>query len=709
MHTLTIDFETEYRKGLSLKSMTLRKYLASTKITGLAFSIDHEPATFLDGDQLAAADLSAFREIAESDEWCVVAHNAAFDIRVWRLMLGLPQPRTVFCSLELACAAFPCHAGGYSLGHLATTLPLGGLKHKVDLKTSAGEELAAYCRQDCELARNLFYLCVSRLPAEELRIAAGCNRVRELAFTIAPDAVASAYEGFTCLANESAAEAAAILGEGGDDAFGMEASGFDDEGQPVFQAKSVRTAKLKDMLLDRLGFQVQSISAKKLNPEKLRANPQAAAVLAATSVANKAFSHQRRVKVFAGSDRIDVELGYYRATATGRFSSPQAGGRGLNLHNLSKRQPEVAKLIRSMFRLSPDLCMVRADLANVEYRIEGMLTGCEHTARVFTANPLADPYLAFGNEATGRVWTKKDPIRQVFKAAVLGLGYLMSSHRFAAELLKSVADPTFKVSLDDLRRVCADMKWLWSSVPPYVKAAVTQLRCPQEFGIVAHSMRERFHELHPEFARTARWIEQAVARLCNALDPDEALEQLYDLHNAPPRELIDLRWEGDHYGPGTKSVSVRCGRWPHPTVVWRDLAMRECLVFGKPGVALTAMHQRFGFRPLTKNIYIENIIQSASRNALCAAKLELEETYPWQLSVHDELMLIVPRDAGCVLQAKADMLRVLGPGNQLGYNWAVLVNPKEINVSQSLYEVELGDEWWQQLSAGKTSLLESLP
>jgi hypothetical protein len=520
--------------------------------------------------------------------------------------------------------------------------------------------------------------------------------VRELHFEIKPDAVQTAFNEFTRISNDAANEAIETLGDDGQEAFGR-------DGDDV---KSVKPATFKVLLRDNLGFDTQSISFKKINPEKLRAHGEASKALKAAETANKALSHKRRVKVFATSTRVDTELGYFRAH-TGRFSSPQPGCKGINLHNLAKRNKVIAKAIRSIFRFPDGLCAVRADLANVEYRVEGLLTGCEHTHLLFGRDLMADPYLGFGNQATGKVWTKADPIRQVFKAAVLGLGYLMSFPRFIEELLKSLADPTFGVTLADLEKVVADQGW---SAPNtgYFKGAVTKTRAPLAVAIVAHHMRELFHRMHPEFERAARWLETTVNRAYSALDPVEAIDRAYAQPNAMDRRLVDLQWAGGLYGPGTKNLRIRCGQWYQPTVTWRDMRMMET----EYGVQLCALHQTKGHRVLTKNVMIENVVQSAARNALCEAAIKLRNMgFPYQLSVHDELMLIVPQNQNAVLEAREALLKVLGPGNDLGWGWSILINPDEINCSKTLFEVDMekiAKGWWKNLPTDPT-MLEMLP
>jgi len=700
MPTLFIDFETAYTPEISLRKMTLRKYLEKTRVLGMAMAVDDGPVRYH-----AASELPAVRShllaIATDPQWVVVAHNAAFDLRVWRDLCDLPWPVNAFCSLELACAAFPCQPGGYGLRNLAKTLNLGvGEKLEINLiqatKGGLDTALALYCMRDVDLCRAVYNLCWPRICPEERVVARMCMDVRELHFNILPGAVQTAFEDFTTIANEAANEAVEALGDDGQEAFGR-------EGDDV---KSVKPISFKDLLRENLGFSTESISFKKLNPEKLRSSPTATKALKAAEQANKALSHKRKVKVFTGITRVDVELGYYRAH-TGRFSSPQPGCKGINLHNLAKRNKKVAKAIRSMFSFPDGFCAVRADLANVEYRVEGLLTGCEHTSKLFTADLLADPYLGFGNQATGRIWTKADAIRQLFKACVLGLGYLMSFARFVEELLKSLADPTFGVTLADLEAVVAAQGWAAPNTG-YFKGVVTKTRAPLPVAIVAFHMRELFLRMHPEFERFARWLEGTVSRAYGALDGAAAIEAAYKQSNAPDRSLVDLQWAGGLYGPGTKNIRIRCGQWYQPTVTWRDLQMRET----EYGVQLCCLHHAKGYRPLTKNVMIENIIQSAARNAICEAQLRLRKMgYPYQLTVHDELMLIGPRNPEWVLEARAALMRVLGPGNDLGWGWSILINPAEINVSHTLWEQDMDKivpDWWAKLAAGDATMLDKL-
>lgn len=677
--------------------MTLRQYLGATHVTMLSWAIDSDPVVSYTAHQLytEAGFLDWLRAAFQSDEVTVVAHNAAFDVRVAVFLLGLPWPKRIHCTLELAHAAWPDQAGGYSLAALGRSLGLAQQKLAINLHAGGHTptELAVYCANDVEMCREIHTKAFSRLDPREIATAEMANDIRELYFEVDGQRVAAAFSQFGTVAADEVKAALTHLGADGDEAYGWS----DDS----HQVKSVKPQTLKKLLRENLGFDTQTISIKKLNPAKLVANPEAERVVRHTSKANKALSHQRRVGVFAGVREVDMELGYHRAH-TGRYSSPSVG-RGLNLHNLPKRDPAVAKPIRSMYRLPDGYCFVRADAANVEYRMEGWLTGCYHTEKLFTRDILADPYSAFWQAVTGVLVSKKDPARQVAKAAVLGLGFIMGVGTWIGELMKALADPTFKVSLADLQKVCADQGW-GMVTNQWVLAQQTKHHAPWEVAAVAYHTREGFHKIHPEFKRLADWLMGVLLRLAGSIPGREqaVIDAAYKLPAAPDRNKLDLRLD-----PGLERTSVRVavGGWCE-TLTWRDMGMHDTPL----GFVFSSMKSgNKGFRKLSPNVVIENATQACARNALVKAKHALRKLgWPYLLSVHDELLIVCQRNRNDVLRARRDLISVMGPGNQLGFDWAMVVDPDEINVSESLYEENLGASWWAALAGGQENLLDNL-
>ncbi len=731
MNFLYCDFETTMTREINLKRLTLRQYLASSSIMGMSFAVNDDQVQYLGVEDFDTTFLEWLESVCLDPDFTWVSHLSAFDVRVARRKLGMPQPQHVHCSLELACAAFPNQEGGYRLGALAKTLRLGADKIALDLsKYFTRDALAEYCIRDTELCRAVHKLCLAKLDPLEVKISELANQVRELWFVVRNDRVKAAMESFGEAAAASVLKAMEHLDRDGDvitdaslDAFGWLRKpgtlGPDDPGMP----KSVKSAKIKHLLLDRLGFDTRTITYKKINPSHLVQNPGAANALLGTSQANKALSHKRRVAVFDTSTEVDAELGYFRAH-TGRYSSPSVG-KGLNLHNQPKRVKAIAKPIRQMFELPEGLCFVRGDLSNAEYRCEGFLAHCEYIENLFARDIFADPYSEFGFSATGLRVTKEDPARQIFKNCVLGLGFLMGVGTWMSNIALLISDAANEVTLDDLDKVCTAQRWT-PVADRWVKACQTKLGCAWQIASVAYHTRNAFHRIHPEFQRLGKWLMYVVTRISSAVDPEYELAECYKLASAPDPTRLLLSIDDSLSG---RSLRAQCGPWPAAHVVWRDIGMHET----KFGFCLASVQSGDkGYRKLTPNILIENITQHCARNALVKAKLELDKRgWHYLLSVHDEMMIICDQNPKTVLAARRDLLDVMGPNNKLGWDWSVVINPAEVNVSKSLYEMPMEEllppigekmvkgkmkpvypspaAWWCRLSEGDASLLDHLP
>jgi hypothetical protein len=323
--------------------------------------------------------------------------------------------------MEGAMAAWPELPDGYSLDNIAEKLkfPANLRKIEVDLETLKGAELEEYNKQDVRVMQEIYYREIERIPDVEQGVGLRTHRQRKFHFIVNQDKL----DGLIEYLNKEAVEAEKLAQE----------HLTQEDSENIFnhadgRLSSVRSLRLRSILKDRFGADWKTTSVKKLSPVLMAANPTAAAIVTQAGRVNRMLSHHRRAKIFGQIDAVDVELGYFRAH-TGRFSSPSSG-KGLNLHNVPKREKSIAKPIREMFHLPKDICFVRADLSNVEYRVEGKLTHCRTVLEMFTpedgGNIFNDPYCQAWRSMTGQKITKKDPIRQVAKAAVLGLGFCLS-------------------------------------------------------------------------------------------------------------------------------------------------------------------------------------------------------------------------------------------------------------------------------------------
>jgi hypothetical protein len=484
--------------------------------------------------------------------------------------------------------------------------------------------------------------------------------------------------------------------------------------------KSVRSLRLRKIINEKMDANMASTSLKKISPLKLAANPRVAALLAQTSRVSRMLSHKRRSTVFLNVDQVDVELGVFRAH-TFRFSSPSTG-RGLNLHNIPKHDTAIAKPVREIFRLPENLCFVRADLANVEYRVEGKLTGCKTVIKMFDetqgGDKFNDPYCQAWEAMTRQKITKKSPIRQVAKAAVLGLGFCMGPTGYArGSLLPALADKKSGVTEEVLKQIAIELQWREPSgeYSP-TKKVMTDLGCSYLVALAAYSIHSSFNKAHPEFSMTADWLLKTVTNISSVIDKDQArrmLDRAYTMPSAPDPNMIKLSIDSDSsfHKP---SIRVTCGPWV-PTVCWREPKMRPTEFSNGPtDIRLTIIKSAGFFKPFTRQLAIENVTQAAARNALCHGVAQLEKMgYQDCLHIHDEIMLIVPRTRESALAARQALVDVFGPNSNHPMGWACLVKPSEISVTESIYEAESDFDpakgnRWGKIDANTPDCLDNL-
>lgn len=399
---------------------------------------------------------------------------------------------------------------------------------------------------------------------------------------------------------------------------------------------------------------------------------------------------------------------------------------GLLIANCPKHDKAVAEPIRKCFRMPPDKCLVRADLANVEYRIEGMITECKNVIKMFDeqfgGNIFNDPYCLAWKAMTGVAITKDDPIRQVAKSAVLGLGFCMGVVGYARVLLGVLASK--KVTEEGMRDIIVANRW---DIPSRrILARVKQmLGCSTTVITAAYHIHRTFNAAHPEFGITADWIVRTVEAVSVCPEGPQgrdmaklAIDKAYTKPSAPNRDLIGLEIDDDPI-PRKPCIRVRCGPWAR-TVCWREPHARPTNFQGGAQDYKLTILKASGFpKPFTRQLAIENVTQAAARNALCLGIERLDKDWraPDVLHIHDEAMLITDRKPAAVLAARDALLGTFGPGHSLPHKWAVLVKPDEVTVTESLFESEQditpidkgGFGRWERVERGDPDCLANLP
>ena len=707
------DFETFYSKTVSLSKMSLRRYLRSTHITATSWRIDDTPTQVQLGEPNEAT-IKALTDAFANPDCVVVGHNAfAFDIRVAHYLLGIDWPVRARDTLGMARAAWPNLLKSYSLDNLSTVVVGCPKKLKIDLHAGKHTqlELEEYVARDVDACAHIYKAALPRLPSHELELLELTGRSCRMSLEVNRELGVKALDQFAQIVHENATQAAKDL-HAEDSVDYARIFGLD--GKTI---KSVKPAGIKALLIENLGFQTNSISIKKANPEKLRQAPDAGAVLRSVGKANAALSHKRRVGALMQDDVVDLNLSYagshtYRWTSTGT-------GKGVNFLNLPKHDKAVAKPIREMLSVQ-NMLLVRGDESALEYRMNGWLCSCEYIVNLFGKEIFADPYSEFGFAATGKRCGPKDPIRQVWKACVLGLGFLMGVRTHALNLARMlgaalaeavVTGKPPKITIADLEQICKENGWRFPG-GKYYNSVKTTTGLSETILTVAHFTHQLFHSVHPEMKKLADWLMiccEAVSRGCTAKD----LDDLYRHSAAPKKERLHLELDKGMHGP---SLAVSCGPWS-PTLRWSNLGVRDT-PFGPAMCAITTR----GDRKVTPNIVIENVTQAAGRNAVALGMLVLstEHGYNDQLNIHDELLLAidhhVSESALCnnLIRARDAMIEVCSPGGVVSqmFDWAAVIDPKKITVSATLWDSDPDDicpDFWKRIEAHDYSVLDLLP
>ena len=709
---LRLDFETRLGPKLTLKKMSLRRYLAATEVTALSMKLGDGPTMAFMGMAQILAILPTLRDLFARDDVIVTAHNSPFDLRVCHYKLGLDWPQWSLCTLDLARAAWPNLFQSYSLDYLSKSLQ--GMPAKLSIDLNPGKhtdiELMQYVMRDVDAHAKLLDYCMSRVPNDELAAASRIAKSRELSMAIDHVRAAKALDLF----------AGIILKHADDAKKGLDLRDLEEFAQ-VFgldgdKVKSIKAAGLKKHLAEHLSFRTDTISIKKINPEKLRLDPVAGAALRDISKINGTLSHQRRVSALMNDAEVDFNLRFagshtYRSTSTGE-------GKGINFLNLPKHDKAVAKPLRQIISIKDHL-LVRGDAASLEYRMAGWWTDCAFIRDLYTKDVMADPYIEFGVAATGVRCSPKDPVRQVWKTCVLGLTFLMRPRTHALAIARMLATAAAeavasgkpaKITLDDLRAMCKSNGWRMPQTQ-YYRTMKTQLGLDDAVITVAHHTHALFNHVHPEFQEKASWLMELFDLVSRSNDPMKAVEAMYRLKHAPARHKVGIVVDPGMVG---KSLAVCCGPW-WPTLRWSDIGVRQTKY---NDVALSIITQR-GYWPVTENLLIENITQAMGRNAMSLGlgKLHYEHGWDHVMDVHDEGLAAVRLDADVltnVARARADMTEIFKPGGFVAqkFDWACVMDPKKITISRTLWDEDPADfcpDLWDRVAAGDMSVLDLLP
>jgi DNA polymerase bacteriophage-type len=605
---LVIDFETRWdRKDYTLSKMTTEQYIRDERFKAfgvcMKFLNDEEPAEWVPHDRIP--------DVLKTYNWnntAVLAHNAQFDVAILSWVYGV-KPCFVFDSLSMARALRGIEVGN-SLAKLADEYglpPKGNAVHSTDglleLTPEIEKELADYCAHDTFLCEEVFKRLVQGYPAKELRLIdmtlkMFTNPVLDLDKEMLSEAIEEERTKRHALLNKLGIEETA-LASNQQFADVLQSMGVEPP------TKVSKTTGRKTLALAKNDALFQAL---------LNSDNEDVALLCEARLAVKSTLERTRAQRFldiASRGSLPVPLNYYGAH-TGRWSASK--GSGLNLQNLKR-----GSFLRKAIMAPEGYMLVVCDLAQIEPRVLAWLAGYDAMLDIFRAG--GDPYAAFGAQMFGIPGLSKDShpdLRQSAKSALLGAGYGLGWSAFAAQLLTG-----------------------FLGAPPtrYYKTFAKQLGADAEYV-------QKFTD----------W-EVNLEKLADI--PHNCTDQELFVHAIATKKIIDK------YRDAADSVVQFwgiCQNLIHKSLMNGDEVPYKCVTFKKEEVVLpSGLSLRYNdlkgepddkgrvqwvYGPSSKKLYggklTENIVQAVARCVMTDGMLRIQERYPCVLTVHDEVVCLVP-------------------------------------------------------------------
>lgn len=606
--TYVIDFETRWSsKDYTLSKMTTEEYIRDPRFTAFGMCIkeygDGLPATWVSGK-----DIPRWVASIDWEKAAVLAHNAQFDVAILSWVYGV-QPAFIFDSLSMARALRGVEAGN-SLAKLAEEFelpPKGRAVHSTDglaqLTFEVESELADYCRHDTYLCEEVFKRLIMGYPMKELRLIdltlkMFTNPVLQLDQDMLEEAI-----------NEEKEKRESLLARLGV-TDGVLAS--NDQFADLLVSLGCEPPVKKSKTTGKDTYALAKNDA--LFQALLYSEREEIALLCEARLKVKSTLERTRAQRFleiAKRGTLPVPLNYYGAH-TGRWAASK--GSGINMQNMKR-----GSFLRKSIFAPEGYTLVVCDLSQIEPRVLAWLSGYESVLEMFRSGE--DVYATFGAEMfniPGMTKESHPDLRQSAKSALLGAGYNLGWTSFAAQLLTG-----------------------FLGAPPmrYDK------RVAKLLGVNPAKV-QQFLEWDVNLEKMA-----SIPHTCTQ---DELL-----IHCLAAKEIIDK------YRSASQPVVdywAMCQDLIHQSIAGGREYTHKCVTFKKgevvlpsglslrypalKGVADAKGRMQWSYGEHHKKLYggklTENIVQSVARCVMTDGMLRIQKRYPCVLTVHDEVVVLVP-------------------------------------------------------------------
>ena len=614
---LVVDFETRWdRSDYTLSKLTTEEYIRDRrfKAFGLCYkTLDvKENTTWVPHD-----DIQNWVDSIDWNKTAVLAHNAQFDVAILTWVYGA-NPIFIFDSLSMARSLRGVEVGN-SLMKLAEVYdlpPKGNAVHSTngmtDLPYEVEQELAEYCKHDVYLCEHIFKRLMGEVeggfPVKELKLIdmtlkMFCNPVLELDKEMLDEAIAEEKYKREALLAKVGVEDAALASN--------------DKFADVLLGLGVTPPKKVSKTTGKEAYAFAKNDA--LFQALLNSDNEDVSLICEARLKVKSTLERTRAQRFvdiAQRGTLPVPLNYYGAH-TGRWSASK--GSGLNLQNLKR-----GSFLRKSIQAPTGFTLVVCDLSQIEPRVLAYLSDYHPLLKIFSSG--RDAYASFGAQMFGIPDLSKEShpeLRQSAKSALLGCGYGMGWASFSAQLLTGFlgAPPTM-----------------------YDKAFAKQL------GVSSQDV--------SDFVNWKRNVDM-MAEIPHTCSDDELLihclaaKKIIDIYRNKAQPVVDL-W-------GLSNDLIK-----HSLVDGNEYQYK-CLTFAKESIILPSglslrypnltgttdekgriqWHYGADERSI-KKLYggkiVENFVQAVARCVMTDGMLRIQKRYSCVLTVHDEVVALVPED-----------------------------------------------------------------
>ena len=604
MKTLVLDFETRWdSKEYTLSKLTTEEYIRSPKFK--AFGLGWKWFGEDKKEWVTHDDIPAWVSSIDWENTNVLAHNAQFDVSILAWVYGV-RPKFILDSLSMARALRGVEVGN-SLATLAEAFglpPKGQAVHSTnglaEITFEMEKELAEYCLHDVFLCEEVFKRLVKGYPKNELKLIdmtlkMFINPVLELDKEILVDAIEIERHKRESLLEKIGIEESALASN--------------DQFAKVLERLGVVPPRKISKTTGKEAYAFAKNDA--LFQALLNSDNEDIALICEARLKVKSTLERTRAQRFLDiSERgtLPVPLNYYGAH-TGRWSASK--GSGLNLQNLKR-----GSFLRQAIKAPKGKTLVVCDLAQIEPRVLAYLADYENLLEIFTSGQ--DAYASFGAQMfniPGLTKTSHPDLRQSAKSALLGCGYGMGWASFSAQLLTGFlgAPPTlytkdFAKQLGVTEQTVADFLAWEKNLELLGK--IPHTCTPKELLIHALAAKEIINKY-----REAAYPVVGFWNLCNSLIK-------HSLSEGKPYQHKCLTFEKERI------------------ILPSGLALRY------PDLRLENAQWVYGSD--SKKLYggklTENIVQAVARCVMTDGMLRIQEKYPCVLTVHDEVVALVPED-----------------------------------------------------------------